>query len=284
LEAKTQSGQKVDFVVLPELGLNVKDYRILRRSLLASGITLICGVGGHAQESREENRICIDASVGNEYGVHLRQKKHQFWQLDKEQIEQYKLSSVFDPGKNYWERLDVGDRHLCFVRFHPKLLTCSLICEDLCQYEPVGKLVRSVGPNLVIALLMDAPQIASRWPNRYASVLKDDPGCSVLTLTCLGMSERTRDLKRFPNDRSRFVAFWNDPVGGPKEIELAKDAKGLLLILVLDSRDEWTIDLRHRKAVAPDWSIVSRSYWIPMKRRGPLRPNSPAKLRLRNEK
>jgi len=98
---------------------------------------------------------------------------------------------------------------------------------------------------------MDAPQIAGRWPDRYASVLKDDPGCSVLTLTCLGISERTRNLKRYPTDKSRFVAFWNDPVGGPRELELVKDAGGLLLNLTLDSRDEWTIDLRHRKADAP---------------------------------
>ena len=247
-QAKEQSGQKIDFVVLPELALNVKDYRILRESLLARGIILICGVGGRTQEGREENRICIDIPVGDEHGVHLRQKKHHFWQLDKEQIEQYRLSSVFDPGQKYWERLNVGDRHLCFVRFHPKLLTGVLICEDLCQYEPVGKLVRAVGPDLVIALLMDAPQIAGRWPDRYASVLKDDPGCSVLTLTCLGISERTKDLKRYQTDKSRFVAFWNDPIGGPKELELAKEAGGLLLNLALDSRDEWTIDLRHREA------------------------------------
>lgn len=31
---------------------------------------------------------------------------------------------------------------------------------------------------------MDGPQLGSRWPGRYAGVLADEPGCSVLTFTC----------------------------------------------------------------------------------------------------
>jgi 5-methylcytosine-specific restriction enzyme A len=64
--------------------------------------------------------------------------------------------------------------------------------------------MRSVGPNLVVALLMDGPQLTARWPARYASVLADDPGSSVLTLTSLGMCLRSRSTtapaapKEFP--------------------------------------------------------------------------------------
>jgi hypothetical protein len=32
---------------------------------------------------------------------------------------------------------------------------CALICEDLARPDPVAEIVRTVGPNLVIALLME---------------------------------------------------------------------------------------------------------------------------------
>jgi hypothetical protein len=40
---------------------------------------------------------------------------------------------------------------------------------------------------MVVALLLDGPQLASRWTARYASMLLDDPGSAVLTLTSYGM-------------------------------------------------------------------------------------------------
>ena len=60
--------------------------------------------------------------------------------------------------------------------------------------EPAAELIRAVGPNLLIALLMDGPQLSNRWPARYAAVLAEDPGTSVLTLTSLGMAERSRPI------------------------------------------------------------------------------------------
>jgi hypothetical protein len=47
---------------------------------------------------------------------------------------------------------------------------------------------------LLIALLMDGPQLKSRWSGRYAGVLAEDPGSSVLTLTSLGMALRSRPI------------------------------------------------------------------------------------------
>jgi hypothetical protein len=61
--------------------------------------------------------------------------------------------------------------------------------EDLARPDPVGDLVRSVGPNLVIALLMDGPQLRARWSGRYAMSLADDPGSFVLSVTSLGTTE-----------------------------------------------------------------------------------------------
>ncbi len=50
---------------------------------------------------------------------------------------------------------------------------------------PLRTVIRSVGPNLVIVLLMDGPQLVRRWPGKYATVLSDDPGSAVLTVTSL---------------------------------------------------------------------------------------------------
>ena len=83
---------------------------------------------------------------------------------------------------------------------------------------------------LVIALLMDGPQLASRWPARYATVLADDPGSSVLTLTSVGMAE----LSRPPNVQatSRAVALWKDAKSGEAvSIELPPSMEGVILSL-----------------------------------------------------
>jgi hypothetical protein len=68
-----------------------------------------------------------------------------------------------------------------------------LICADLARQDPAADLIRAVGPNLLIALLMDGPQLSHRWPARYAAVPAEDPGTSVQTLTSLGMAERFVD-------------------------------------------------------------------------------------------
>ncbi|HEX5887886.1 MAG TPA: hypothetical protein VFY61_04250, partial [Pyrinomonadaceae bacterium] len=104
------------------------------------------------------------------------------------------------------------------------------ICEDLARQDPIAELVRAVGPNLVIALLMDGPQLPSRWPARYATVLADDPGSSVLTLTSIGMAE----LSRPPSvaTGSRAIALWKDAKTGQAiTIDLPKDKQGAVLSL-----------------------------------------------------
>jgi hypothetical protein len=98
----------------------------------------------------------------------------------------------------------------------------------------------------VIALLADGPQMSQRWPAKYASILADDPGCSVLTLTSLGMVAQSR----FPAQPvSRAVALWK--TGGPpsadkqlKEISLGHGYDALVLSLRRENTQEWTADGR----------------------------------------
>jgi hypothetical protein len=114
----------------------------------------------------------------------------------------------------------------------------------LCRQDPIAEVMRSVGPNLVVALLMDGPQLAARWPARYASVLADDPGSSVLTLTSLGMCLRSRSTTAPAGPASRVVALWKDKIYGSREISLEKDKVGCVLSLSCEAREEFTADGR----------------------------------------
>jgi hypothetical protein len=170
------------------------------------------------------------------------QLKHHRWCLDRGQILQYDLGSRLPASLDCWERVFLGERRITFVTFKEWLTTCVLICEDLARQEPVTEVIRSVGPNLVFALLMDGPQLRNRWPSRYASVLAEDPGCSVLSLTSLGMSARSRPAQGV--DRSRSIALWRDAIYGEREIELPPDTDACVLSLVCRTEREFTIDGR----------------------------------------
>jgi hypothetical protein len=82
----------------------------------------------------------------------------------------------------------------------------SLVCEGLAQIDDVADVVRSVGPTIVVTPLVDGPQLSSRWASRYASVLADDPGSAVLTLTSFGMAQRSRPPGAELLTRGRVVA------------------------------------------------------------------------------
>ena len=89
---------------------------------------------------------------------------------------------------------------------------------------------------------MDGPQIGARWPARYATVLADDPGSSVLTFTSIGMCEFSRPPGKPP---SRAIALWKDAYSGEAvQIDLPPRADAVLLNLVRRMSEEWTADGR----------------------------------------
>jgi hypothetical protein len=103
--------------------------------------------------------------------------------------------------------------------------------------------MRAVGPNLAIALLMDGPQTNGRWAARYATTLADDPGCSVLSVTSLGMAKLSRP--RRGESKSRTVALWKDAKSSEaQEITIDQDAGGVVLSLSMRHIEEWTADGR----------------------------------------
>jgi hypothetical protein len=103
-----------------------------------------------------------------------------------------------------------------------------------------------VGPNLIFALLMDGPQVKGRWSSRYAHVLAEDPGCSVLSLTSLGMSRRMARPPTEGPDRTRVIGLWRDAIDGERELELMEEGHdACVLSLVKRSLREHSLDGRH---------------------------------------
>jgi hypothetical protein len=136
--------------------------------------------------------------------------------------------------------MEVPRKAIHFVEV-AELVMVSLVCEDLAHNDDIAQLIRSVGPTTVFNVLLDGPQLTSRWTARYASVLADDPGSTVLTLTSYGLVERSRPPGR---DASRIIALEKDPTRGVQEIALEPGAQGVLLTACMDRATRYTADRR----------------------------------------
>ncbi len=227
LRAAIDEAGTVDIVAFPECAVLPGEIEPLEELLTRYGVWgLFTGV----REPPEG-----DAALGGNWvhvGVrqadvwrHAQQHKHHRWRLDGRQIAQYHLGGALSPDVNWWEAISIPRRSLQIID-HGAVVFTTLVCEDLARLEPVADLVRSIGPSLVITLLLDGPQLGSRWTARYASVLADDPGSAVITLTSYGMARRSRPPNREP---SSVIGLWKDPSGELTEITLAPGADAVLL-------------------------------------------------------
>ena len=250
---------RVHAVVLPELALDESEFAAIEKFVAGKHAILVSGVRKAAcpDTCNMPANTCAIQPYGlsihrevtpkprqQDLDAHRRtQSKHHRWCLDRRQVMQYKLGGRLPASYDCWENTHLGQREIHFVTLTSWLTISTLICEDLARQEPVTEVVRAVGPNLIFALLMDGPQLKSRWSSRYASVLAEDPGCSVLSLTSLGMSKRSRpaDVKA-EDDKSNFIALWRDAVYGEQELCLDKDHDACVLSLVCKTRDEYTIE------------------------------------------
>ncbi len=255
----------VDAVVLPELALSEEEYETLRDHVSEHGGILVTGVrstpGSERDHKEGSNSWSLAYGIGLGRKVEITQQKHHRWKLDRRQIRQYGIGARLDPGHVWWEDAKIRKRALWFVGLNHCVTASVLICEDLARQEPVSELLRAVGPNLVIALLMDGPQLETRWSARYATVLADDPGCSVLTVTSLGMARMSRS--ETGTSGSRIIALWKDDKDGRNvPIELPEGAGGTVLSLASETKQEWTADGR----VGP-----GRAYYLTLMGVNPIR-------------
>lgn len=161
--------------------------------------------------------------------------------MDEGQIRRYQLGDSLDPHDQWWEKIELQPRSCTFYVFRHGAALTALVCEDLARIDPAQVAVRSIGPNLVIVLLMDGPQLERRWPGRYATVLADDPGSAVLTLTSSGMVRRSvRPGEKVPCE----VALWKEALGQAQELQLPPKAHGLLLTLSHEPELNYSMDGR----------------------------------------
>jgi hypothetical protein len=232
----------IDGVVLPEACVLESDIGPIQEALTVYKIPLLL-TGVRGPRTNHAYLGLLDQTQ-NTWGS-FRQDKHHRWQIDRGQIESYGLELKAE--KLWWEAIDVPRRALTFVTFSSWLTMCHLICEDLSRQEPVTGVVRGVGPNLVVALLQDGPQLKVRWPGQYASVLADDPGSSVLTLTSLGMALRSRKAGAFSECPT--IALWADR-DQKQEIQLERNAVAVLITVRPKESTEWTADGRSDGQVA----------------------------------
>lgn len=230
----------LDAVVLPEAATNWRGFRELLSRLKSPQHPNILICGTTTYNEKHGSFALLGIASPTQMAAYRQPKQHK-WLLDESQIKKYHLGPRLHPGSRWWEDLEIEQRTLHFVRTRRGVTLCPLVCEDLARIEPVGELIRGVGPTLVVGLLLDGPQLTHRWSARYATVLADDPGSAVLTLTALGMSERCRDAGQAA---CRTVALWKDPRSGILEISLPPNADAIVLTTSIVPRAGRTVDGR----------------------------------------
>jgi len=221
--------ESVDAIVLPEAAVPPDDLDELEKLLAHHRVTiLVAGVREPLlgpDKPFPANWVHLGVHLGGRWW-HYRQNKHHRWYLDGSQIDQYNLGGALHPSVRWWEATQVPPRAVQFIELAEGITLVVVVCEDLARLDEVADLLRAVGPTLVVTILLDGPQLTNRWTARYASVLADDPGSAVLTLTAYGLVKRSRPAG-FP--ASAVVALWKDPTGGFRELALENGAQGILL-------------------------------------------------------
>ncbi|MGK5015005.1 hypothetical protein [Janthinobacterium sp. HLS12-2] len=242
-QAFVETGEKPNGIILPECALTTALAGELAEALRNTGIEfLITGVLDTSDDGTHYNRaLTIAFQEGGDVTI-AEQNKHHRWRLDRGQTERYALHFDDDPGNDkWWEDIDVSQRKLPFLTLRKDMSLATLICEDLARTDPAMTAIRAVGPNLVVALLMDGPQLSTRWPGRYATVLAEDPGSAVLSFTCAAMVDRSNWLEAKP---ARSIGLWRDGAGRTQEIGLPADSLGVVLTLQSKQKHQNTLDNR----------------------------------------
>jgi hypothetical protein len=124
----------------------------------------------------------------------------------------------------------------------------------------------------VLLFVMAGAPLPARGSARYAPSLADDPGSSVLTLTSLGLMNRTNAAGVYP--LSHNIALWKDDTGRAMEISCPPSAQAVLLTLGGDVAKDQTVDGRpnqdttswryqgHQPISLPKSETAGRYRWI----------------------
>ncbi|MBB3998375.1 hypothetical protein [Aureimonas pseudogalii] len=244
-------------VVFPEFSLRWEHHRTVIERLATTfpGIEFLVSGSFSNCEGDEGNFELTSSVYWEEAGTAIQstsRPKHHRWRLDRSQIETYGLERQLDVDTLWWEGIQLERRQLHTNAFRQGSSFSVLICEDLARSDPCHGTLRSLGPNLVICLLMDTAQVPLRWPARYATGLAEDPGSSVLTFTSRALIERAN--KTIPKQQMAqgiepwkpnwSVALWRDDSGPAREIHCAPGQHAVVLSLAGERVMEHTFDGR----------------------------------------
>lgn len=239
-------------IIFPECALNESITIDLVKLLRGNGIEFfITGVLDDEDVTKRPLNKAYTVFLTKE--VAAPQHKHHRWRIDQPQADSYGLAFDGSGNQQWWEDIDVSKRGLPFYGFRKDTSMVTLICEDLARMEPAMDAIRAIGPNLVVALLMDGPQLGSRWPGRYASVLADEPGCSVLSLTCAATVELSnahftaQELAKGKKDPEPqcVIGRWTQAKGNDNhDIVLEDGGTGVLLTVQSRAKHQTTLDNR----------------------------------------
>lgn len=261
--AKVQSPTIHGFI-FPELALDFDTYQLLRdhiQSKLPEAEILISGISSD-RDGKKGNFVAATTLPGHSGNAatdarETIREKHHRWKLDRSQLRAYGLLGALSPEISWWENIALQSRQIDFSVIRRDSVMAAMICEDLARVDPCQQVIRAVGPNLVVALLMDAPQVPSRWPARYATVLSEDPGCAVLTLTSRGLmtlQHRTGTHRSSGDDR--VVAMWrDDAASAPIQLTCPYDSQAVLLTILEEPVEDIALDGRRDNA-AKAWRYV----------------------------
>ncbi|HYV48701.1 MAG TPA: hypothetical protein VFA20_27775 [Myxococcaceae bacterium] len=242
LDLIAQCPARVDGVIFPELALDLQIIQSLAVTLKHRTKAQFL-IGGIRTEQSGRIRNEVYTALLGRNPIVWTQAKHHRWRLERGQLAMYGLPGL-NREKRWWEDIDLcaesGLREAMFWQFRHGAILGSLVCEDLARVEPVHSAFRAIGPNLVVALLMDGPQLERRWAGKCSTALSEDPGSSVLTLTSLGLVRRAERM----DARSYKIALWRDGSGLAQELEIWKGAHALLLQCAVDDEENWTLDGR----------------------------------------
>lgn len=253
-KAKKQVGE-VHGLIFPELSLNAEFFEDISTFAREQGIRVfIAGVS--ESEFGDGNQVVAEVNLPDttEPTLTTVRQKHHRWKIEKNQVKAYGLGDTLNPKYDWWEKLRVAHRSIDVFALSERSTCTTLVCEDLARIDPCQRLIRAIGPSLVIALLMDGPQLGHRWPARYATVLAEDPGASVLTFTSLGLIARGEHQGR---SRKRVIGLWKERSGDEIPITLRDDSHAVLLTLRGDDKRATTMDGR-RGPVRTEWSLVGQ--------------------------
>ena len=252
LDLAKKQGTLIEGIVLPEYALDWKTYACiveeLRDKKYESVRFLVSGCSEEYSKNKPGNFVLTTvfyeaAGVERRVAITTSRGKHHRWRLNGSQVATYCLDGVLDANTFWWENIPLTDRKINNIVFREGSVFATLICEDLARSEPVHSVLQSIGPNLVFVLLMDGPQLETRWAARNATGLTEDPGSSVLTFTCRALL--TRQAQRGYGHKPNYtVALWKDDTQNIQLIECPPENDAAIVTLSAARAKETTLDGR----------------------------------------